>query len=694
MILPEPKVSPFEPITPEQAKDRMNEGVWVGDDPALKLVIQDCQRAEQAEQSKQFVMGWLAAQSLFESPFSPNFWPGTQSEAASMPLFTVMTSVNGFVNQVMPGMFYENPPFMVEERPGTTAQAARAQSALLGYQLEDINFRNEILLGVRNCALYGTALFQYGWEKFTKERKIIKRKEPVKIIPSTIPGGPPTRISTGELETEIIEEVVDRPCFEHIVNLREILVDPTLNVPDIRKAKYLIRRRYMTWEELDKLRERDGYNLPSREKLLELFLPPQEPVEAATNELGSRSPMWDARAFPRWEEATADPLQKPLEVLERWDKDTYIVVIQKKLVIYNDRNVYGKIPFFSIGLFDVPGAFWSIGMGRTVGTEQRLQTGLLNNYLNVCNLNLMPPLVRVRGKSIPTQSIRIGPGKIIEVDAQGDLAPLSKFPVANEAIEMIGMSNARVAQFSGSSPIASGDAGSSGHSNLARTATGAQGILQGASSTPSEFVDKLAYQVFVPFLYETMEMNRAMLPESQLNFIMDEELKHVYLDEDGNPGDLLDILKADVKFTILAGSKMQVRRNMSQALPLLSQNLANPAVAQNLQLEAKKIDWLEITKLWFMAAEIPNVNDVIVDMTPRDMARVQAQSQGGVVQQKFQAQSALEAQKAAQQSQLADDENVARAARDALREGWKKAVEPDLLTGTPNTGPVGFGGNL
>ena len=568
-ILPEPKISPYEPITPQQASSRMDEGVWQ-DDPALRLVCQDAQRAEQHENTKAFVMSWNAATVLYESPYTPRYWPGTQSEAASIPFFTVMTSVNGFVSQVMPGLFYENPPFMIEERPGTTAQAARAQSALLGYQLEDINFRNEILLGVRNCALYGTAIFQYGWEKFTKERKIIKRKEPVKIIPSTIPGGPPTRISTGELEEEVIEEVVDRPCFEHIVNLREILVDPSLNVPDIRKAKYVIRRRYMTWEDLDKLRGREGYNLPSKEKLLELFLPPQEPVEAATSELGARSPIWDARAEPRWEEATADPLQKPLEVLERWDNNTYIIVLQKKLVIYNDRNVYGKIPFFSIGLVDVPGAFWSIGMGRTVGSEQRLQTGVTSLFLDVLNLNLNPPLVRVRGKSIPTQSIRIGPAKIIEVDAQGDLVPLAKFPVAMEALEVIAMSNSRVATFSGNNPITSmGDAGTSGHSNMARSSAGAQGIMQGASAAPSEFVDKLAYQVFVPFLYETMEMNRAMLPESQLNFIMDSELKHEYLDEDGNPGDLLDILKADVKFTILAGSKMQVRRNMAQALPLL-----------------------------------------------------------------------------------------------------------------------------
>jgi len=692
-VLPEPKTSPYEPITREQATARMDAGVWTTDDPALRLVCQDAQRAEEHEATKNFVLGWASAQQLYTSPFAPRFWPGTQSEAASIPFFTVATAVRGIVPQVMSGLFYENPPFMAQERPGTTAQAARAQAALLGYQLEDINFREELALGVDNCLLFGTVLFQYGWEKFTKERKIVKRKEPVKIIASTVPGGPPTRISTGELEEEVVEEVVDRPSFEHIVNLREVLVDPSLNVPDIRKAKYVIRRRYMTWEDLDKLREREGYTLPSREKLLELFLPPQEPVEAATNELGSRSPIWDARAEPRWEDVTADPLQKPLEVLERWDNGTYIVVLQKKLVIYNDRNVYGKIPFLSCGWWDVPGAFWSLGLGRTIGSEQRLQTGITNLVLDITNLNLNPPLVRVRGKSIPTQSIRIGPGKIIEVDNKDDLKPLERFAPVPEAMELMAMSQGRADTVSGANPITSlGQAGSSGHSNIARSSAGAQGLMQGAGSGISEFVDKLANQVFVPFLYEMIEMNRAMLPESQLNYIMDENLKHEYLNEEGQPGDLLDILNARTKFSMLAGSKMQVRRNAAQALPLLSQNLASPAVSQNLGIQGKKIDWLEITRLWFMAAELPDINDVIVDMTPEDMQRMQAQSQGGAIQQKTQAQSALEQQKFQNAQALADQENVSRASRDVLREVFKKSVEPEALTGLPQSSGTGFGG--
>ena len=690
-VLPEPQRNPHLDITPEEARSFIHTGTW-GDPASLALVVQDAERAEKGEQSRAWIMAWQSASTLYSSPFSPRYWPGTQSEAASISFFTVACAVNGINPQALAGLFYENPPFMIQERSGTTAQAARAVSALLQYQLEDINFREELRLGSMNCLLFGTAMFQEGWEKFTRERKIIKRKNPSVKIPSGIPGAPPTTISDDELEEEVIEEVIDRPTFEHIVNLREVLVDPGLQVPDIRKAKYVIRRRYMTWEDLDKLRDRDGYDIPSRDKLLELFLGPQEPVEPALNEEGGRNPLWEAKGDPRWENTTADPTQKPLEVLERWDNNTYIVALQKKVVIFNDKNVYGKIPFLSIGWWDIPGAFWSMGLGRTIGTEQRLQSGITNLVIDNASLNLNMPMVRVRGKSIPTQNIRIGPGKIIEVDAQGDMTPLMRSAPVPEAGELLAMSQGRVDMVSGNNPITSmGQAGTSGHSNLARSSAGASGILAGANTPISDFIDKLANQVIVPFLYDMQEMNRSMLPMSQLDYIMSDELKHEYVE---TGGDLLDILNAKVKFQVLAGSKMTTRRNMAQGLPLLTQFLSQPAILEQLAIEGKKVDVNELVRMYFEASEWKNMNDVIIPMTPQDMQRMQQQSQGGQNEQKFLQQQQLIAQKAQLQAQQADSDNISRAARDVLREGFKKAVEPEELTGETNTSGVGFGGNL
>ena len=686
-ILPEPVIDPHQDITPEEARAFLNQGTW-GDDGARKLVIQDSERAENEENRRSWVQGWEQARDLYSSIYTPNFWPGTQVEASSVNFFTVATAVNGINPQLLAGLFYENPPFIIQERAGTSAQAARAVSALLAYQLEDINFREELRLGLMNCLLFGTALFQEGWEKYTKKRKIVKRKTPVVKIPSTVPGASDVSISDDELEVEEIEEVIDRPTFEHIVNLREVLVDPGLEVPDIRKAKYVIRRRYMTWEDIDKLRDREGYDIPSREKMLELFLLPVESVESNPQQEGGRNPLWDARAESPWEKTTIDPFQQPLEVLERWDNNTLIVVIQKKVVIYNGQNAYGKIPFLSIGWWDNPGAFWSIGLGRLVGTEQRVQTGITNLMMNIANLKLNAPLVRVRGKSVPTQSIRIGPNKMIEVDAKGDLEPLKFGDPVVEANQLFAMSQQRVDSVSGNNPITSqGNAGSAGHSNIARSAAGANLLGQGASNIISDCIDKLANQVIVPFLYDVQEMNQMMLPYSQLEFILSDELQHEYIK---SGGDIVSVLNASVKISVLAGSKMQTRRIAQQALPLISQQILSPEATVHLQNQGMTVDFVELVRTWMEMAELKNMKDLIRPMNQQEMARMQAQSQAAVAQSKGAVQSQLADQKFQQAQMLEDQANVGRAARDVLRESFRASVTPEELQGEPNA-TQGFG---
>ena len=60
MILPEPVQNPHEPITKEQAMERISSGTW-GDPASLALVVGDALKAEQAEQTKSYVMSWQAA---------------------------------------------------------------------------------------------------------------------------------------------------------------------------------------------------------------------------------------------------------------------------------------------------------------------------------------------------------------------------------------------------------------------------------------------------------------------------------------------------------------------------------------------------------------------------------------------------------------------------------------------------------
>jgi hypothetical protein len=670
MLLEQPSVNVHAPITPEEATAVIANNIW-GNDPALKLVVQDALRAENFASTKSWVMQWPSATTLYQSPYTAQYWEGTQSERANVPFFTVATAVNSLVPQIINGLFYDDPPFMIQKRPGTSQTTASAIGALLAYQLEDIGFREELKRGCFNAVLFGTGIWKWGWETFTRTRKIYVRPVPEAVVPNvadTLPDIAIEAVSDDDaIEEQIVEEVIDRPVFENITNLRYVLVDPGLNVPSISKGKYVIHRMYLTWSDLDKLRERPGFTIPEKEALLQLFLPPKEPVEAAPSEVTNRNPLWDARAEARYEATTEDPFEQPLEVLERWDNGKCIAILNKKVVICNDQNPYGEIPFLSVGWWDVPEAFWSMGLAKVIGAEQRLQQGLTNLYLDNAALNLNGVYIRVRGKSVPTQSIRISPGKIVDVDNKDDFKPLERLNPVPEAERMLAFSESRSERVSGvSDPGMQGVAGQSGHSSLARTASGANLLAAGAGSRVADFVEKLSDNVIVPFLYRTHELNRSMLPVSAIKYILGEELQHAFMT---NKGDVLEILNARVKFAILAAAKLQARRAMAQSLPMIVQFLTSPETTKQLAAQGKKVKIDEVVKMFFAVSDWKTYDDVIVDMTDEEKKQSQANSPAAIAAAKAQAAQAAQAQQHDNKADLAEQENIARAGRDVLKHG-------------------------
>src|SRR5208282_5430942 len=115
-----------------------------------------------------------------------------------------------------------------------------------------------------------------------------------------------------------------------------------------------------------------------------------------------------------------------------------------KLVICNDKNPYGKIPYLSVNWWDIPEAFWGMGLAKTIGSEQRLQQGVTNAWLDGVSLNLNGVYIRVEGKSqAPSQSIRMSPGKIVNVQEKDSSYPLERLPAVPEAAQALMLSQAR-----------------------------------------------------------------------------------------------------------------------------------------------------------------------------------------------------------------------------------------------------------
>jgi hypothetical protein len=595
--------------------------------------------------------------------------------------------------QIVNGLFYDDPPFIFQPRPGTSQDTVEAVADIIGYQLKEINFKEEVRLGVMNAVLYGTNIWKWGWDSKKITRNYFALDEKKTEIPSEVPGQPPSVFYDPESPLVEKEEIiqVEQPRFENITSIRDVLVDPTLRVPDITKAKFVIHRMYLTFNDLDALRDIPGYDIPSRAEVASWFQPPEETVIPANDERTGINQTWDMRADPRWEKATVDPFNQPLEVLERWDNEKLIIVVQRKKVICNGKNRYSAIPFLSVGFWDCPGAFYSMGVGKTTGSEQHLQQGIVNTWLDSVSLSLSGVYTRKRSSSIPTQSIRIHPGKVVELEGVDDMKPLARPPSVPEAAEHISMSASRVEQNSGAGEISSqGMAGSSGHSNIARTATGAAGLLQGQGIGISDFVEKFCTQVFLPFCYRVVEMNRNLLPAKIIQTILNDELQKSYLTS--GAGNIEDIRKARMEIEIHAGAKLADRRAMAQQLPLLSSYLGQQFVVQNLSQQGLKVDQKQVIKTMFEAAGFKNFYSLIVPMTDQEKQQAQANTPAAMNQAKIQAEAQMATQKYQAQSQLRDQENVAKAGLEVIRTNLEKGSAPEALTSQP--GNEGFGGNL
>lgn len=652
----------YEPI-------KKDELAWPDQDPqdvaALKLVVQDLARSDQFIAGRMFPAQWNTFDRLWNFEVQKTNWDGTNVPRSFLGIPLVLEHCESILPQVTLGIFSDETPFQIDPRPGTTADVARANAALLSWELDNCKFREEFRKVAKSGLIYGTGIGKWGWESFTRKRKTYRRKAQPDVIGMPIGTSEVHTPQSDEVEAVITEETVTRPFFQQ-VNLRHIKVDPKLRTQDIRDAGYVIHVTYMGLDDVDQLREYEGYkNIPDRAVLETLANTEQtakeQPYQNSTEQRGIDR---DFRAMPRADISTADPLKQPFEVLEYWTADHVYTVLQRKLVIRNDRNEFGKIPFVSVSFIDVLDSFYGIGIARLIGNEQRLQQGVINNALDVLALDTGGVYIRKRGFNSPTQQIRIAPGMAIDVDDPQGFKPLEKQQgVLQDALIAMASSDSRAQRHTAANEMAVQGSMPSKGSNLFRTAAGVDMMTSGTGTRLQYFVENLANLVFVPVLEAFNEMNATKLKPSQVTQILSEELAQAF------KGDPIELFNGSYKFKILASAKLQARRQMMQTLPMFFQFIANQPVMDGLTQAGKKINWEELVSMVFDATGWPNKQTLITDLTQEDMARM---AQMNPQMQAGQMNAEKVQQDTVAKSQLIEQQNEDRVARDIIREQLKR----------------------
>lgn len=678
----------------------------VADEAALQIAVQDCRNTETWIQTNYWGLRWREADALYQSPPGILMWEGTTMPRANVNRFVVAETVNTIHEQVLNGLFYETPAFVLRPRPNQDENTTRAIKDLLATQLDEINFRQEVDWGIHNCLLFGTGIWKWGYEAF-KEKTLVYKEvgQPLKM--STPMPGQDVSITTEEsMQFEEVEDEVDvyRPTFEN-KDIRYTLVDPGCKVPDIRKAKFVIDRLYMTYRDLIKKKDEkyittdpvtkkkklvNRYNLPSEKEIREWFEPPRDepgaPDPTVATSLQNNAVIHHAK--PRFQASTVDPLDEPLEVIERWDNDKVITVLQRVKVIRNEPNEFKCIPYFSVNWWNIPDAFWGLGLGRVIGVEQRVQAGLINACLDLANLIVNPMWVRAEGANVQTQQIRQRIGGIITVGGGLEVGKafsmLEQANIPAEVIQQIALSESRVEKTSGASQAFVSGA-TTGRAGAARSGTGAAAMINATMSRIGATAEGFVRQVMEPFLYKMHELNKRKTPIPYIKKILGDKVGG-----DWSTFNPTDYMKAPVQFEVLAGSHLAAKAQMAQSLFLMIQLFETPQLLEQLNQISQGI--VDIEELFHMVHDISgwkNYYKVVRPMTEQEKANQQAQSAAAQAQSKVSGQMQLQNQKFNQQQQLLDSENNARVVRDMLRHLAEKGSEPEVLSGALPTEGVG-----
>lgn len=657
------------------------------DAAALTLINDDTNVCDNDVVLNAFSGGWVQADQLWQSPLNNASYGSSALNADDIPRFLLSTVVTSIVPKCIGSIFYESPPFLLRPRPKTTPAIMRAKTALITYQLDAEKYEEEVEMGFDQCALLGTGMFKWGWKECERiEKKYVRKADPV---PLKSPFGE-QKVETVESDEFTIEYETKKTYTPWLkwVDLRHCLVDTSTRIGDARRAKFIIHRDYINWDYLQRLRETPGYTVPSDEDLKLLFFPPTKDAAEPDNQsvtLTENLRAWIQHASPRNLDSTSDPLESPIEILERWDNDKVIVAIRHgsaAILLRNEENPYHKIPFYSFNWVNNPDCFYGQGLGKRVGNDQRLEQAALNAALKIMRYSTKPMVVRNSGMNVPTQAIRQQLMGIIDVNGDVDKAyKILELPkVPTEVWGVISNAQASAASTSGANEMFSQGGSITGtRSTGSRTATGAAGVIAANASRLDGPVGRFIRQVMEPWLRQMDELNCDLLPTGELKRILNDEMAEDY------KVDHLAFRSGNVDFEVLAGAKMGPKKEMTQYMPFLMQLFNNPPFVQSLVDAGYMFDANKIIKQFNDLAGFKYTNDFVVKMDAPTAARHQANMPSAIAAQKAQADKQLQDEKFAHERTMQEEEQLGKSTGEVVR----STIEHTMSSEQQPTVPLG-----
>lgn len=665
------------------------------DHGAVQLVIQDARRARTFIDQKQWNLYWRESDVLMQSPRTNQAFEGSTVARANISRFTVAKLVNALVPAMKSGVFYETPPFIIRPRPATSQTTARAKTALYGALFDRCKFEDVSEKAMESQALFGTVIVKVGWEKETKLKKLRSTKAaPVRM---RLPLGGELVIHTKESDELVVsdQQVTTQGLTYEICELGTVLVDPTCKDPNNlhKAAKYVVHVNYVTYNDLNKLREQKvfdekgsqvgGYDIPPEGDLKAYFFQRDDtgvgiPSQAAENLGGQNYAIHHAQGEEM--PGSVDPNERPIMLLERWDQQNVYAVLtddwERGLLIRNEEHPGPFLPFLSANFWNIPNSMYGLGVGRTAGSDQRIEKGLTDALLDILSYACNPMFARDRGANAPTQQIRQRLGGIVDVDTRGnqrvqDVFGIIETPKIPPEVFTVLQLSAQTAQSTTGADEAftQGSLPGRGGSSAARTATGAGGIIAANAGKIQGPVGHFVRGILLPMIEYTDFMVKQRMSPKEIREILGSELGTAF------DLDAQNFYESDDRFECLAGAHLAAKKAMAQALPLMVQIFENQPLIQQLNAIGYVVDVKMLLEMFMEVSEWHNARELIRPMTPQESQKYQQQT--NPTQGKVQAQiAAIGARHQAKAAEI-DQKEEAGMARDMVSKANDQAATWD-----------------
>lgn len=649
------------------------------DEAALKILKQDLETGEADKILLDFTHLWTIADQLLQSPWLSSYF--FNPAKANVPRYTLSNILDVVTTKIHGALFFEETPFMLLPNPKLDQKIMWAKEAVLETQLREMEFDIECDKGWFQCGHLGTQIYKYGWMDSTKKFPKFAAKETPQKFSTPLGDKQVDTPQSDEFEMTWESKDVHRPWLKWR-DLRYLICAPTWKEGDIRKCSWVIDTDYVTFDDLDELRDTPGYDIPSREELEILFFPPH--VEQATaGDITETRPIqmraWLSHAQGREVNDSADPYAKKLQLRERWDCGKVTVALQNShgfLLIRNESHDFGVVPYLSSTWRPIPSCGYGQGLGQLVGPDQQIEKGVLCAYLDILAFIARPSYARKKALNAINQDIKVDLGTIVSVETDGsvrDAFSLIEQPKMDQSlVYAIEAAKSSAAMTSGANEIAGqGGTAGGGRATGMRSGSGAQLVGQAQAGRLDGPMERFIRQVFIPWLYIMDGMNSKRLPARTLREILDEDQEHDY-----SKFDHIAWRNAQVNYQILAGSHLGPRKQMAEFMPFIQQTVNTPPIMQAAADSDLIFDFEVYFKQWAQLAGFKYTQSFFRKMTDEEKKRRDANSQAAMQQQKLQAASGMQQQKDQAKNDQIASEGLSRAAEKVLQHVAENTMMP------------------